>query len=264
MPGNTQPLALPYSKPSPISSYWCFHVHCYRISAITILLTYLNNFGFIPIILYVFVILAIGYGKKNAEIKDRERQRRRRRNGGGQAAVAYNRGGQEGGEDVAVLRADEDNDRYWSRLDQIRNQVSVFIASLISIFWPVFFSTEPVYSAASWEPYFRRIRGQMTKLQRDAFLTQNAAALLVYMPALVICAIVVNFVKSHNYDDQVIFSNMQFNAAIATVIVLGIVSLILTALPSKLDTDDTDSERFEGCHKSHNFIQYFLAFALQQ
>ena len=233
-----------------------FACEFYRIFAITILLTYLNNFGFIPIILYVFVTLAIGYGKKNAEIKARDGERRRRKK---VDQAAYSRGGQEGGEDVAVLRVDEDNDQYWSRLYQIRNQVSVFIASLISIFWPVFFSMEPVFSAASWEPYFKRIRGQMFKLRKDAFLTQNAAALLIYLPSLVTCAIVVNCVKSHNYDDQVILSNMQFNAAIATVIILGIVSLILaTSLPSKflrcrdtLQSRDTgDSERLKWSPKS--------------
>ena len=64
----------------------------------------------------------------------------------------------------------------------------------------------------------------MVRMQYQTFRTQALASILVYVPAHVICFVLVNFNETWKYDPNVIMNNLEFNVRVGGLVFLGIMS----------------------------------------
>jgi len=71
----------------------------------------------------------------------------------------------------------------------------------------------------------------MIHLQYNTFYCQSMLSIIVYVPTLVIIAILVNFYPCFRYDSNLILNNTEFNIAICISILTGFFSIVFARHP---------------------------------
>ena len=72
-------------------------------------------------------------------------------------------------------------------------------------------------------------------IQFSTWKFQCIITCIVYIPSLVVVAILVNFVQAWKYDDGIIFDNYEINTNICMSILMGIISFLLSMKPNIID-----------------------------
>ena len=79
---------------------------------------------------------------------------------------------------------------------------------------------------------FFRSRKDLTELQNITFREQTFASCFVYIPTLITILVLVNTRKSHCYDSEVIYDNLEFNTHLIVLIAMGLISAVLSLSPN--------------------------------
>ena len=103
-----------------------------------------------------------------------------------------------------------------SRFDPAK--VPLWLISFLSLFFPVYFVLTEVTDA---------MRPKIVRKQYETFRRQTVAAVLVYAPSLIGMLVLINTSAEWIYDPNVILGNLDFNLAMASVLVSAFISLVL-------------------------------------
>ena len=106
-------------------------------------------------------------------------------------------------------------------------------------------------------------------LQNYIFRRQNICSTFIFIPVLVSVAVLVNHYESWAYNSHVILTNSQFNISVASTILLGMGSLLLSFKPKWYDMGKScsnhivkldDRNEIDG-PKQIKCIRYFIGIA---
>ena len=103
-----------------------------------------------------------------------------------------------------------------SRFDPAK--VPLWLISFLSLFFPVYFVLGEVNDA---------LRPKIVRKQYETFRRQTFAAVLVYVPSLLAMLLLVNTSEKWTYDPNVILGNLDFDLAMASVLVSAFISMVL-------------------------------------